>query len=118
MTVSALFSGTFTEERPSSRTNTPSFPGAPFDGPLDVTSTDAKSTDVVSSGPATASDAGLIFGAAVFLISGSAGPGFTARKVLNGNVTEDESGGPGPVQATFTNPNLGQPWIAQMAVFR
>ena len=61
------------------------------------------STANASSGSVATTVAGLIFGAAVFAVAGTAGSGFTQRSTLNGNVTEDAGVmTPGSAEATFT----------------
>jgi hypothetical protein len=57
----------------------------------------------------------LVFGAAWFRGSGTAGPGFNLRSALKNNVAEDmDVVTPGMVQAVFVNTSPTEDWIAQM----
>jgi hypothetical protein len=59
----------------------------------------------------------LIFGGAVFSASGTAGPGFNTRYMINGNITEDMTAVVGGMaEATFVNPS--ESWIAPMVAFK
>jgi hypothetical protein len=89
---------------------------APF-SPVDLTSAAVGASANASSGVVMETASALVFGAAIFSNTGTAGPGFTQRSLLANNVTEDmRLAAPGPAEATFTNPP--QDWIAQMVVFK
>jgi hypothetical protein len=119
VSVSALFDGPFARVKAiSAHEYLGASPGDPFADPLELDSSDSGSAAVASSGTRTASGPALVFGAAIFNGLGTAGAGFTQRSNLSGYVSEDRNVvGIGQVEATFTNQDPPQPWIAHMAVF-
>ena len=93
------------------------YSGASGTDPIDVTSAAIGATVNASSGSVATTAAGLIFGAAIFASTGSAGPGFTDRSTLDGNISEDGPvATPGSAEATFIN--TAQDWIAQMVTLK
>jgi hypothetical protein len=94
------------------------FSGAQQTAPLLQGAANASTVDTTnaSCGPLPAPQGGLVFAAAIFTASASAGPGFTQMSSESGNVTEYQiPAAAGSVEATFTNSSQG--WIAQMATF-
>jgi hypothetical protein len=114
--VTATFTGKFSAEKSISAHE---YSGLDTASPLDVASAVAASGITNASTPAVSTNfpTDLIFGAAVFGSSGTAGPGFIQRSSIKENVSEDELAlSQGSYAATFTNPS--DDVIAQMAAFK
>ena len=93
--------------------------GTDTSAPLDVTASGQGSSTTPSTSAVTTTAANeVIFGYAGLTNPGAAGSGFTARKTLGGDVSEDELvTATGSYSATFSQPSTGQ-WIALMATFK
>ncbi len=115
VTVNATFSGTFSTEKSITAHE---YSGADTTSPLDVTAAAAVSGSNVSTGAQTTTSPNeLVFGAALFQASGSAGSGFTRRSSIANNVSEDKvAATAGSYSAGVTNSS--QSVIVQMATFK
>jgi hypothetical protein len=115
ISITAIFSADFSGEKVICAHE---YSGADSVQPFeDVKSEASDITANATTGAVPQKSARLIFGGAVFSPSGSFGPGFNPRYMINGNITEDRpavEGGMG--EATFVNP--AESWIAQMVAFK
>ena len=120
LTVTAKFTGAFNGKKAISPHE---YKWANPTEPLELASgkTGATAT-VAATDPLIATDARLVFGAAVIQNMGSSGSGFSQRSSQDGDVAEDMpiTSLPSSVSATFlvVPQGMSQDWIAQVAIFK
>jgi hypothetical protein len=120
LTITAKFTGAFNAKKAISpheyKWANPTEPLELASGKTGVTAT------VAATDPLMATDARLVFGAAVIQNMGSSGSGFSQRSSQDGDVAEDMpiTSLPSSVSATFLVVPQGtsQDWIAQVATFK